>query len=342
MDLEDRLAFAGFRQRHHDLAVEATGAQQRGVEDVGAVGGRHDDDAFGGLEAVHLGEQLVERLLPFVVPAAESGASLAADRVDLVDEDDGPTHPACLLEQVANTAGADTDEHLHEVRAGDAEEPDARLARHSACEQGLAGAWRADEQDALGNPGADLAEAVGHAEEVDHLGDLLLHPGVAGDVVEGGRRLVGVVGLGLAAPDGHHAAHLALRAALHPDEESDDQQHGQEDRQHPEQPVAARLLELERDVVVDHQPAVGVGDAGVGISDRAVLVAVGELAGDLGGPVVDDGGADLALDELCAPLGVFERLTALARPQTGHEERGGEHADEHPDRPLRPASRTAA
>ena len=92
--LEDRLALARLGQRHHDLAVEAAGAQQGGVEDVGPVGGRHDDDALGRLEAVHLGEHLVERLLTLVVAAAEAGAALAADRVDLVDEDDRPAH-AC-------------------------------------------------------------------------------------------------------------------------------------------------------------------------------------------------------------------------------------------------------
>ena len=81
-------------QRHDDLAVEAAGAQQGGVEDVGPVGGRHHHDALGGLEAVHLGEHLVERLLPLVVAAAEAGAALAADRVDLVDEDDRPAHLA--------------------------------------------------------------------------------------------------------------------------------------------------------------------------------------------------------------------------------------------------------
>ena len=64
------------------------GPQQRGVEDVGAVRRRHHHDALGGLEAVHLGEHLVERLLALVVPAAEAGAALAADGVDLVDEDD--------------------------------------------------------------------------------------------------------------------------------------------------------------------------------------------------------------------------------------------------------------
>ena len=62
-------------------------------------------------------EHLVERLLALVVAAAEAGAALAADGVDLVDEDDGPAHLAGRCEQVAHAAGADADEHLHEVRA---------------------------------------------------------------------------------------------------------------------------------------------------------------------------------------------------------------------------------
>src|SRR3972149_1235479 len=61
---EDGLAAAHVRLVHDDLAVEAAGAQQRLVEDLGAGGRRHEDDALGRVEAVHLGEELVQRLLP--------------------------------------------------------------------------------------------------------------------------------------------------------------------------------------------------------------------------------------------------------------------------------------
>ena len=69
------------------LAIEPARAQQRRVEDVGAVGRRDDDDALVGGEAVHLDEQLVERLLALFV-AERVAAAAAADRVELVDEDD--------------------------------------------------------------------------------------------------------------------------------------------------------------------------------------------------------------------------------------------------------------
>ena len=63
----------------YDLAVEAARTQQRRVEDVGPVGGGHHDDAEVGLEAVHLDQQLVQRLLALVVAAAQAGAAVAAD-----------------------------------------------------------------------------------------------------------------------------------------------------------------------------------------------------------------------------------------------------------------------
>ena len=65
------------------------------IEDVGPVGGGNEDDPLVALEAVHLDEQLVEGLLALVVAAAEAGAAVAADRVDLVDEDDARRVTAC-------------------------------------------------------------------------------------------------------------------------------------------------------------------------------------------------------------------------------------------------------
>ncbi len=115
VDLEDLLAARDVGVRHHDLAVEAARTQQRGIEHVRPVGGRDDDDAFVGLEAVHLDEQLVERLLALVVAAAETRAAVTADGVDFVDEDDARRVLLRLLEHVAHAGRTDTDEHFDEV-----------------------------------------------------------------------------------------------------------------------------------------------------------------------------------------------------------------------------------
>src|SRR5262249_44233762 len=46
VNLEDHFATLDIGTRHYDLAVEATGAQQGGVEHVGAVGGGNQDHPF--------------------------------------------------------------------------------------------------------------------------------------------------------------------------------------------------------------------------------------------------------------------------------------------------------
>src|SRR5437764_1212817 len=173
VDLEDLEALFGLGKGDDDRAVEAARAQERRIEDVGAVRGRHHHDALGGLEAVHLREHLIERLLALVVSAAETGAALAADRVDLVDEDDRPSELAGRLEQVAHSRRADADEHLHEVRAGHRQERHTGFTGDGARDERLAGTGRTDEQHAFGDARPDLAEAVGELEEVDDLRDPL-------------------------------------------------------------------------------------------------------------------------------------------------------------------------
>jgi len=71
-----------------DLAVESAGPQQRGIQDIGSVGGRDHDDVRVRVEAIHLDQDLVQGLLALVMRAAQAGAALAPDRVDLVDEHD--------------------------------------------------------------------------------------------------------------------------------------------------------------------------------------------------------------------------------------------------------------
>ena len=99
---EDRLAPLEVGAIDDDLTVEATRAQERGIEDVGTVGAREQDHALLLVEAVHLDEQLVQRLLALVVATAHARAAVAPDRVDLVDEDDRGGRGLRLLEEVAH------------------------------------------------------------------------------------------------------------------------------------------------------------------------------------------------------------------------------------------------
>ncbi len=172
---EDLLALLHVGQPHLDLAVEAPGAHQRLVEDVGTVGRRQHDHSLVGLESVHLGEQLVERIFAFVV-ARESGilAACAADGVDLVDEEDAGRLLLGLLEKVAHARGAHAHEHLHEVGTRHREERHVGLARHGLGQQRLARTRRAHQKGSFRNLGAQLLVFVGLAQEVHDLHDLYL------------------------------------------------------------------------------------------------------------------------------------------------------------------------
>ena len=219
VDLEDLLAADDVRIRHHHLAVEAAGAQQRRIEHVRTVGRGDQDDALVGLEAVHLDQQLVERLLALVVAAAEAGAAMAADRVDFVDEDDAGRVLLGLLEHVADARGADADEHLDEVGAGNGEERHVGFARDRARDQRLAGAGRADQQHAARNLAAEPLELAGVAQELDDLLQILLGLVDAGDVLEGDAAMRLGQKLGAALAEAQRLAagalHLAADRKIH-------------------------------------------------------------------------------------------------------------------------------
>ena len=89
----------------------------RGVQGVGPVGGGQHHDPAGVLEPVHLGEQLVEGLLPLVAAGVAGVVAAGAEGVDLVDEHDRRAAGAGLLEQVPDPGRPDADEQLHEARA---------------------------------------------------------------------------------------------------------------------------------------------------------------------------------------------------------------------------------
>src|SRR6185437_6356879 len=140
----------------------------------GTVGCRDHDHVGVLVEAVHLDENLVERLLALVVAAADAEAALATDRVDFVDEDDTRRVALGLIEEVSDAARADADEQLDELRARDAEEGHPRLAGHRSRQQRLAGARRADQKHALWRARPNHGELRGRFQKLHDLAQLLL------------------------------------------------------------------------------------------------------------------------------------------------------------------------
>ena len=167
------------------LAVKPAGTQQRGVENIGAVGRRNDDNALAVGETVHFDEQLIEGLLTLIVSAAEACAAGSADCVDLINKYDCRSASLCRLEQVTNTAGADAYIQLQELRSADGEERNMSFSGDSLGKQGLTGAGRAYEQNALGDPCAHVGKCLGRAQEVDDLSKLLFFLICSGNISKG-------------------------------------------------------------------------------------------------------------------------------------------------------------
>ena len=189
---------------HRHLPVKPPGPQKGGVQDIPAVGGSHDDDALVGGKAVHFHKQLVQRLLPFVVPAAQAGPAMAAHGVDLVNKDDAGGVALGLLKQVPHPAGAYAHEHFHKIGAGNGEEGHVGFPRHGFGEQRFAGARRAHQQHALGDAGAQIHVLLGVFEEIHDLLELVLFLVRPGYVREGDLVFAGVHHGGPGFAEVHH------------------------------------------------------------------------------------------------------------------------------------------
>ena len=111
---------------------------------------------------------------------------MAADGVNFIDEDDAGGILLALLEQVADAAGADADEHFDEVGTGNREERNVGFAGNGASEKSLARSRRADEQNALGNASAEFLEFLRVFQEIDNFVKLFLGFIDSGDILEGG------------------------------------------------------------------------------------------------------------------------------------------------------------
>ena len=207
---------------HHDAAVEAARSQQREVQHVGAIGGGQDNDTFPRVEAVHLGQYLVQCLFALVVAAElRAAAARATDGVQLVDEDDRRCGLSSLPEQVAYARRADANDHLDELGGAETEEGDARLSGNRPRQQRLAGSGRTDQQHALRHRAAEPLVLGRVLQEVDDLDELVLGLVDAGDIVEGDLRLLLIVALGAAAAEVEQPATRRRGAATNPHESSD-------------------------------------------------------------------------------------------------------------------------
>ena len=160
---------------------------------------------------------------------------MAADGVDLIDEDDAGRVLLRLLEHVADAARAHADEHLDEVGARDGEERHIGFAGDGAGQQRLAGAGRTDQQHAARDAAAEPLELLRIAQELDDLLQVVLRLVDAGDVLERDAAMALGEQLRLRLAEAHGPAAARLHLAHEEDPHGDEQQHREPGHEHAEQ-----------------------------------------------------------------------------------------------------------
>src|SRR5437016_4659029 len=109
---------------------------------------------------------------------------MTPDGVNLVDENNARRGLLPLLKHVAYARGADAYEHFNKIRAADGKERNIRFACNRARQQRLAGAGRADHQDAFGNAATEFLKFFRVAQKLDELLHFVLCFLNTGDIAE--------------------------------------------------------------------------------------------------------------------------------------------------------------
>ena len=182
MNREDRLARREIRWRDVDVAIEATRAQERRIDEVHPVRRRDDRDVVELLEPVHLGEDLGNDALGDL--GVLGTAADRCDRIDFVEEDDARRRSLRFPERFPDHPLRFTDPLAHEL--GTADRDEVRLGFRGDClrEECFSGPGRAKDQDSPRRAGVEVGEHFVHPQgPLDRFTQFLFRLVEAADVV---------------------------------------------------------------------------------------------------------------------------------------------------------------
>ena len=131
VNLEDLLTSFYVRNSDDYLSVKTSRPQKRRIQDVRSVGRRQYYDTRILCESVHLHQKLIESLLTLIVASSDTGSSLTAYCVNLVDKHYARRVFLRLIEQVSHPGSSDSDKHLDKIRTAYRKERNACFAGSS-------------------------------------------------------------------------------------------------------------------------------------------------------------------------------------------------------------------
>ncbi|GMS79169.1 hypothetical protein PENTCL1PPCAC_1344, partial [Pristionchus entomophagus] len=157
-----------------DLAIDATGTDQGGVQRLDPIRRHQHLDVSSRIESVQLVQQLEHRTLDLALSARVRVVSVGSYSVNLVDEDDRGRVLLRHAEQLAHHLRPVSEYLLDQLGSDDSEEGGRGLVGHCLCQQGLACARASVENHTLGRLDAHLLVVLWVRErELDRLLDLL-------------------------------------------------------------------------------------------------------------------------------------------------------------------------
>mmetsp|Transcript_11735 Transcript_11735/g.25389 ORF Transcript_11735/g.25389 Transcript_11735/m.25389 type:complete len:356 (+) Transcript_11735:1192-2259(+) len=185
MHFENLATTLEIRKIDHNAAVKTTRTKQCLVKNVCAIRGGNHNNAIILLKPVHLHEHLIQSLLSLVVSTRKPSTALAPNSVDLVDEDNARRVLLCVCKQITHARSTHTYKHLHKFRARDRKERHSGLSSHCTRKQRLSGSWRALENNATRNLGANLRESLRFFQKLNHFRQFQLGLIAPSDLLEG-------------------------------------------------------------------------------------------------------------------------------------------------------------
>ena len=146
MYLKDRLTSCQIRQFYGNTSVKSSGTKKCRIKGLRPVGSCQNDNTLRTVKAIHLRQELVQRLLSFIISSHPAGITLFTDGINLVNKYDAGCFFICLLKQISYLCCTHAHKHLYKFRAGNREERNIGFPCHCFCKQCLTGSGRANQQ----------------------------------------------------------------------------------------------------------------------------------------------------------------------------------------------------
>ena len=156
------------RRAHRYLSVKPAGTQDRRIQYIHTVSSRQHNNSFINAKSIHFHQQLVQRLLPFVMSASHTGTSPPCHRIDFIDKYNTGRMLLGIREQIPYSGSAHAYEHLYKIRTRNTEKRHIRFSCNGFCQKRFSGTRSAFQQDALWYSGSYFREFSRRFQKTDN------------------------------------------------------------------------------------------------------------------------------------------------------------------------------